>query len=372
MTERREPLSVDERALLRRRAAGVVPVAIGLGAVVVGVLGWGFTEFSATIRVLFGCFFGGILAMIVGIHVGAAFEVEKLVRRGVVTDKRVAVSPASTSSGTRGSTRHYLSLDGQELSVEAWVHARVHTGQTVELRYTARLQNLFDVEVLDDPASAAAQVVSAKPFDPGEMAHTEALTASDRAVLGSHLLRAAVRRGAGGALVAGGVYTAIVVGWALGRVAGGPGSAFDAMLVTAVAPGLALLTFALVNRQTVRLFQDRFGDRRNVATERVVDVMRSNTPLLGPRIVVSGTGLAGDFAWVQTAARWVQLDPSLVGTAVTGAPLEVVTAPRSGVVLAVGGVAAPAVRLGLVELLVIVVGVGVAACLSSGPAPAAP
>lgn len=77
MTERREALTAGESAMLKRRAIGVVPVALAIGVATVWMLGWGATEISVGVRVFFGLFLGGILFFIVGVHVGSAFEREK-------------------------------------------------------------------------------------------------------------------------------------------------------------------------------------------------------------------------------------------------------------------------------------------------------
>ena len=341
MTERRETLTPQERALLRQRAAAVVPIGIAIGAAVVWMLRTGMAEMSDLTRGFFGLFFGGLLIFIVGGHVVSTFETHKLIRSGVVTGKRVGV----TGTNSRTSPHYYLSLDGKELWVEQWAYQRVHTGQTVELLYTARLQNLYDVTILSDPASPDVPFVSQTWEEP--------LLDEDRLVLRDHLFRAVVRRGLGGVLLGG---LTSVVGMLVCLVAGA-----DPLLSVAPLPGV--LPFVILNFQTLRLLRDFFDPSRCVATEQVIDVVRSNRPLLSPNIIVSGTGTAGEYAWVQTQVRWVQVQGPQVERLGSGTVIEVATAPRSGVVLAADGVPALRTGFGVIDVIVLIIFLGTLLCM---------
>jgi hypothetical protein len=352
VTDRREPLTLDDRRLLRRRALFVLPVGALIGAAAVWMLGWGAAELPVGVRAAFGVFFGGLLLFIVGVHTGSVFEREKLVRRGVVTGKRVGViGPTTSSSSSRTSPNYYVSLDGDELMVEQWVFSRVHTGQTVDLLYTARLRNLFDVAVIAEPAPTESPVATVAQYVAVEPPHEEALTTADRGVLRGQLLRAVVRRGIGGLVAGGLVWVVCLLGWVLARPLLADHDALDLLVVNKLGPVLGLLVFVALNRRTGRIVGDLFGGRASVRTEVVRDVIRSNTPLLSPTTVLSGTGLAGNYAWVQTETRWVQCEGGLAGELVSGDPIRIVSAPRSGTVLAVGAFAAPRVGLTVFDWL---------------------
>ncbi len=364
ITERRAPLTPSERALLRRRALVAVPVGLLIGAAVVWMLGSAMAGFALAIRVIFGLLFGGILAFILGVYVRSAFEREKLVRTGVVTGKRVGIIGPSVSSQTRASPRYHVSLDGEEFQVEQWVYQRVRVGQTVDLVYTAKLRNLFAVTVVADPTSEIGSAPASRPFEPSEMAHEEAVTEADRGVLRALVAQALVRRVAGGLLLGGVAGSAVVVAWVMVRATQTGGDA-DQAVIRLLTPGAALCAFSVLNRRTYLLVRDLVGGSRHVQTEHMKDLVRSNTPLLSPTTVVTGTGLAGDYAWAQTEERWVPLDASLIDGLSAGAPLQIATGPRSGAVLAVGGFPAAKARFGVIDLVVGALAIGGTGCLYS-------
>ncbi len=92
MSETTEPISQSERLLLAKRALIVLPVGVGIGAVTTWMLTGPASSLSGGIRAFFGLFFGGVLLFILGVHIGSAFEIEKRVRTGIVTAKRVRAS----------------------------------------------------------------------------------------------------------------------------------------------------------------------------------------------------------------------------------------------------------------------------------------
>ncbi len=365
MTERRESLTADDRALLRRRALFVVPVGVAIGSVAVWMIGWGTGGLPVVIRGVFGVFFFGALLFILSVHVGASFEREKVIRRGIVTGKRVGIVGPSMDSNARSSPRYYLSLDGEESSVEQWVYRRVHTGQSVDLMYTARLQNLFAVSVIADPGGVDGVVAMGKPFDVASMAHDEALTDEDRMVLRGYVVQALVRRVLGGAVIGSVLAAVLVLAWFVVLAPLTRDSGLDRWGVLWLAPGTGILLFAALNHRSYLLLRDVFGGRKHVADEIVRDVVRSNTPLLSPTIVVTGTGLAGAYSWVQTDSRWARVDERISASLGRGDTIRVVTAPRSGVVLGLAGQGAFRVGLGAFDWLLIFGTIGVTACLLS-------
>lgn len=367
-TETLAPLTAADRALLRRRAVVVVPVGAVFGAAIVWMLVRGVEGLAVAIRMGFGLFFGAVLLFIVGVHLGSAFEREKRVRQGVVTGKRVGIIGASFNSNDRTSPRYYLSLDGEERNVEQWVYERVRTGQTVELHSTARLRNLFDVVVLADPAEPAA-LPAPEPLDLAGIAHEEPLSGADRAVLRGHAGCALVRRTGGGVVLGAIAWAGLVVIWAVSRE---PGNSELDLLVLGPGGGLlALSVLVALNVHTLNLLQDHRTGRKRVVTEIVRDVVRSNTPLLSPRAVITGTGLDGDYAWIQTHARWLRVPLTLADTLTAGSRVRVATAPKSGVVLAVDGQSAPTPTLFWLDWLCVAIVVAALGCLLA-PAPAPP
>ncbi len=367
-TETLVPLTAADRALLRRRAVFVVPLGVLLGLAVIGMLGGGVVELGTRIRVLFGVFFGAVLLFIVGVHAGSAFEREKRVRVGVVTGKRVGIIGAVLNSNTRNSPRYYLSLDGADEQVESWVYERVRTGQTVELHTTARLRNLFDVVVLADPAEPAA-LAAPESLDLAGIAHDEPLSGADREGLRSHAGCALVRRTGGGVVLGAFAWAALVVIWAVAREPGN--SQLDLFILGPGGGFVALSVLFVLNLHTLSLLHDHRTGRKRVVTELVRDVVRSNTPLLSPTAVLSGMGLDGNYAWVQTRKRWVGVSPALADTLMAGSRVRVATGPRSGVVLAVDGEAVVPPRLFWLDYVCVAIVVAALGCLF-GPAPEPP
>ena len=331
MIERREPMTQSERLLLAKRAISVLPVAACIGGVATWMLGWAMHEMAVGIRVMFGLFFGGILLFIVGVHVGSAFEIEKLVRFGVVTNKRISVSHSTNS---RMSPRHFLSLDAQEYSVEQWVYQQVHTGQTVELSYTAKLQNLFATRVVSDPA-AELGVAGGNDSRPAASppAHLAPLSKEGRKILVSAIGWALVWRGAGGILLAGVVWGGLLIVWVVARSGLPEIQRFDVAAINGMIPLTAVAMLAALNRQTYRLLRDFFGGQERIGVETVLDVTHSNTTLASPTIVATGPGMGGNSVWVQTDQRWTAVEPSLGVGLASGSRIEVASGPNSAVVL---------------------------------------
>lgn len=328
-------MTADDLAKLRTRVYVVVPAALAMGGVATWMLTSAMSEISVVIRCVFGLFFGGIVVFIVGTIVGSAFEREKVIQRGVVTGKRVGVMGMSNTN-SRMSPKYYVSLDGEESLVESWVYQRIHTGQTVDLVYTARIRNLFDVAVISDPGGVdlglGAVVPMAKPFDAARMAHDEPLTDADRGVLRAKIARALFWRGVGGGIVGFVVWIGVLLGWVFARRTG-DFDAFDHLMFRWLAPAAGITVIALFNRHTWHLLRDLRSGIKRVADEIVRDVVHSNTPLLSSTTVVTGTGMAGHYAWVQTDARWVQIEPDRASSLKSGDALCVATALRSGIVL---------------------------------------
>lgn len=343
----------------------MVPVGTALGAVTFWMLCWGLDDLGVTIRAVFGAFFGAVLLFIVGVHVGSVFEREKFVQRGVVTGKRVSVSGAAFQSGTRSSPRYWLSLDGEERLVESWVYDRVRTGQTVELHTTARLRNLFEVVVVTDPGEPAA-LAAPEPLNLTGIAHEEPLSGADLQVLRGHAACALVRRTGGGVVLGGLAWVAVIVTWALARA---PGlREMDAFMLGTGGGIVALSVLVALNVHTFNLVRDHRSGRKRVVTEVVRDVVRSNSPLPSPTTVLSGTGLAGDYAWVQTPARWVRVPVALADTLTAGSRVAVAVAPRSGVVLSVGGAEVPPPQLFWLDWVCVAIVVAALVCMG-WPAP---
>ena len=380
MTEGRAPLDRAERALLRRRALTTVPVAVAIGAVVWAVLGQAAGDMPAALRIGFGGFFGLVLLVIVGISLGAALETEKRTRTGVVTDKRLEAHP-----GRNRTTSYYLSLDGAERSVELWVWQQVRVGQRVAIHSTARLDSVFRVEVLDDPGAALDAAAAGEaapdaaappvPLQLDQLPSVAPLTPADHALLQAHLRVTGIRRAAGGLLLGGVVWAAVVVGWLFVRAAFADAD-LDRPVLVRLAPLLVVFVISVVNLRTVALIRDALGGTRRAAGEGVLDVLHSNTRLLSPTAMLTGPGLSGDFAWVQTTRRWLPVPKAVAAGLQRGSVVEVVTAQASGVVLEVGGAPAAAPRIGLLEVALILVLGAVLWCfaatplVSSGPATA--
>lgn len=348
---------------------------LAIGGIAVAILRAIGDEMPTAVRLGFGGFFGLVLLVILGLNIGAAFETEKRLRTGIVTDKRV-----ETYRRQNRSASYFFSIDGKELSAELWVYQQVKVGQRVTLHSTARLDSAFRVEVLDDPTTSEATLEAAldapvAPFRPDSVPHDEAFTEEDHAVVRAHLLVSGVRRAAGGLLLGGVIWLFVVLAWVFAR-ASLHSPDLDRTILVRVAPLAVLAVFALLNYRTVALLRDELGGLRHVATEGVLDVVHSDTVLLSPTAIVTGTGLRGDYAWVQTKRRWMPVPKPIAATLRRGVEVEVATAPRSGVVLAVAGAPAPRPRLGALDVVLLLVFVAVAWCFfataleSSGPATA--
>ena len=348
---------------------------LAIGGIVVAVFRAIGDEMPTAVRLGFGGFFGLILLVILGLNVGAAFETDKRLRTGVVTDKRV-----ETYRRQNRSASYFFSIDGKELSAELWVYQQVKVGQRITLHSTARLDTAFRVEVLDDPTTPEATLEAAlnapaTTYRAEAIPHDEAFTVEDHACLRAHLLVSGVRRAAGGLLAGGVVWLFVVLGWVFAR-ASLHSVDLDRTILVRVAPLAVLTVFALLNYRTVALLRDELKGIRHTAVETVLDVVHSDTVLLSPTAIVTGTGLSGDYAWVQTKQRWMPVPKSVAAELRRGVEVEVATAPRSGVVLAVAGAPVPRPRLGVLDGALLLVFLAVAWCLfataleSSGPATA--
>lgn len=344
-----EDIAPAERRRLAQNALIVLPV----GAVILTVLFFIMFKTGETfgpmkwLGGIFFLFFFGVLFFIFYVHIRNAFSRKKKVMTGRITNKQLNVMQLGNRNSS-GNPTYQVYLEGEPFLLEHFLYQQLHTGDLAELHQVIGTGNIFQVKVLERPTETGAAPAAENQAPPRSAAlHSdiaevlgsfdETLSESERGFLRRHLFKAIFWRGILGGALCAFVYAVLLVFSALliYQVMGDSGTHPEIRYVLVLPFIIAIGLFVLLNRYTFRLWLDLRKGTKRVSSEKVLDRVTTNTPIIRRNIIVTGTGQAGSYAYLDTGKHWLTVAPEWAQHVQVGEQVLVHLAPSSGLVLSV-------------------------------------
>ncbi len=331
-----ERLSNQESQLLRRKMLGVwffgAIIGIAAGYFIFRTLGK-FSGMDVPL-IIFLVFFYAIIAFIIFVHTRNAFQTQKRIYAGNITDKK-----AEASSQTRNSTAHedyYIALDGSWFRVELNHFQQVHVGDKVEICTLGKSQ-VFKIDVVQKEVPHFEPVIQSQTnLDAVLSGLTEQLTYSEKSVLKSHLRKAIFYRlilGFFGAWLIYLILNTLAVVFSLERSEGLAYFVYVHYLIIVLLFG----AYLFLNKRTWLLILDLRSGKKEIITETIIDLVQSDHIKPGPNSMITITNTSHyKYYYIQTENFWLQANEETFHAASAGKNLLIQRSINTHEVLSFG------------------------------------
>lgn len=321
LTYRDEKITFQEKKTLVFRFIGVLIFGGLIGAVAFYFLFLSndFKGFGAVL-IVFAIFFFGILALILFIHGRNAFQSQKRIYSGTITDKTEITTKFRNSMGQ---STYRISLDGEEFAIDLMFYNKVHKGQKVEL-HCLKGNTIFFVKEL----SLSENVFSGLETTALE---TNNLNPAYSAILKKYLLRAILFR----TIL---LLLPLVLLYFIGIVTiilVVKDSQLTITLFRVLLFVLALI-YVLFNKRVVFILLDLNQNIQLEKIEQVIDLQKSNLPKPSKNSVrtYQGYWYRNDvFYYIQTQNHWLNTNEAFYNSLNANDEVKITLAKHSKIVL---------------------------------------
>ncbi|MFC5282620.1 hypothetical protein [Pedobacter alpinus] len=338
-----EPLTATEKAMFFNRMLGVWFFGILMFTFLTFLFFFtkGSDEFmEPSFLWLFPFMFYGVLAFIIYSHTKNAFQSEKTVYNGIITEKTVKASQINRESSIKQAYK--ICLVDIWFTVESSIYTKVKVGNTVKLHCLAGNQ-VFSVDVLDSADKAISNAM--KPFFNSRQPNKAGFSlldlipfsGEDAKLIQKKLLSTIINRSLLGLAAMALIYFIVFLFFVILV------KSDNVLLLQGFVYCLLVLlgvVYFLINRKTWKLFRDILDAQKYSISETIIDKVSSTNKKPGPNSVVVINGNTSNYVryfYLQTTSFWLPVSEIQYQNAKVDEVLKIYLAKNSKTVLNVKG-----------------------------------